>query len=135
MNQAAIAYFCSLMKQRFWIPFLLIAFVTPLVVLVGGGCANILPPSGGPRDSLPPVLLRATPSDSTLNFSGKQIQLLFDEYVEIDDPYKNLIISPVPQTMPNVTRKLETISVRLRDDLEPNTTYVFNFGKKHQGPQ
>lgn len=129
MNQAAIAYFCSLMKQRFWIPFLLMLLVFPLLFLVGGGCANILPPSGGPRDSLPPVLLRATPADSTLNFTGKQFQLLFDEYVEIDDPYKNLIISPVPQNMPNVTRKLETISVRLRDDLEPNTTYVFNFGK------
>lgn len=97
-------------------------------LLISGGCANILPPSGGPRDSTPPVLLKAAPADSTRQFSGKTIRLEFNEFVEVDNYMKNLIISPIPENMPTVSRKLETITVRLRDDLEPNTTYTFNFG-------
>lgn len=117
------------MKQRNLIPLFLTGFALVLALFISGGCAHILPPSGGPRDSLAPVLLRATPADSTLRFSGNQIRFLFDEFVEVDDYMKNLIISPLPQNMPTVSRKLETITVRLRDDLEENTTYVFNFGR------
>ncbi|MCR6721789.1 MAG: Ig-like domain-containing protein [Chitinophagaceae bacterium] len=117
------------MKHRNLIPLLLTGFAFLLAVFISGGCAHILPPSGGPRDSLPPVLLRATPADSTLRFSGNQIRFLFNEFVEVDDYNKHLIISPLPENMPTVTRKLETITVRLRDELEENTTYVFNFGR------
>ena len=39
-----------------------------------------------------------------------------------------MIVSPVPTNMPNVTRKLNTVTVKLRDTLEPNTTYSINFG-------
>ena len=117
------------MKPRNLLPLLLTGFALALSLFITGGCAHILPPSGGPRDSLPPVLLRATPADSTLRFSGNQIRFLFDEYVEVDDYMKNLLISPLPDNMPTVSRKLETITVRLRDDLEENTTYVFNFGR------
>lgn len=116
------------MTKRNIIPLLLTGFVLALVFMVSGGCAHILPPSGGPRDSLPPVLVRATPADSTLRFTGNTIRFLFDEFVEVDNYNKNLIISPLPQTMPTVNRKLETVTVRMRDPLEENTTYVFNFG-------
>ncbi len=92
------------------------------------GCANIMPPGGGPRDSLPPVLLKSTPFDSTLNFQSNRIVLNFDEYVEIDNYQQNLIVSPVPEQFPTVNRNLQTITVRLRDSLEANTTYTLNFG-------
>ena len=39
-----------------------------------------------------------------------------------------MIVSPVPTNMPTVTRKLNTVTVKLRDTLEPNTTYSINFG-------
>ena len=37
------------------------------------GCANIVPPSGGPKDSLPPYLITARPIDSALNVFPKEI--------------------------------------------------------------
>lgn len=116
------------MKCRPIVPLVMLVLALSAALLFSGGCANILPPSGGPRDSLPPVLLKAFPADSTLEFAGKTIRFEFDEFVEVDNYLKNLIISPVPEDMPTVSRKLQTITVKLREDLEPNTTYSFNFG-------
>ncbi|MGI9138840.1 MAG: hypothetical protein ACR2IM_07355, partial [Sediminibacterium sp.] len=56
-----------------------------LIILVASmqmqGCANIVPPSGGPRDSLPPYLVVAKPKDSTLNIQPKEIIIAFNEYI------------------------------------------------------
>jgi len=42
-------------------------------LLTQTGCASIVPPQGGPRDSIPPVLLKAIPGDSATRFSGKKL--------------------------------------------------------------
>jgi len=106
--------------------FLLIILIQQITVLPG--CANIIPPEGGPRDSLPPVLRRSTPADSSRNFGDNKITLTFDEYVNADNYLQEMIVSPVPANMPTVTRKLNVVTVKLRDTLEPNTTYTVNFG-------
>lgn len=92
------------------------------------GCANIVPPAGGPRDSIPPVLLKADPGDSTLNFTGNKITFVFDEFVDVQGVMENLLVSPLPQSLPNVDYKLKTVTVKLKDSLEANTTYTINFG-------
>jgi len=97
-------------------------------LLLQTGCANIIPPLGGPRDSLPPVVINIKPADSTRNFKDDRIVISFDEYVEIQDVQKNLIVSPTPKVNPTTERKLNTIIVRLKDTLEDNTTYTLNFG-------
>lgn len=91
------------------------------------GCASVVPPSGGPKDSLPPIIVSVNPDNETLNFNQKEIKIEFDEYVELNDIYKNLIVSPLPKIMPEVTRKLRTVTVKIKDTLQPNTTYVYNF--------
>jgi len=102
--------------------------ITLKILVLTTGCANIIPPAGGPRDSLPPVMLSAKPADSTKNFKDKKVVFTFDEYVEIQDVQKNLLISPIPKVTPNVDRKLNTITVAIRDTLQPNTTYTYDFG-------
>ncbi len=99
-----------------------------MALFAGGGCANMVPPQGGPRDSLPPVLLDASPDDSTLNFRGNRITLNFDEYVDLQEVQNNLLFTPTLPTTPDVQVRLKTITIRLRDTLDPNTTYIFNFG-------
>ncbi|HUQ96985.1 MAG TPA: Ig-like domain-containing protein, partial [Chitinophagaceae bacterium] len=115
------------MKQVF---FSFLTFVFILFVCVSGsvGCANIIPPEGGPRDSLPPVLVSASPRDSTLNFKGNRIVLQFDEYIDLRDVQNNLLFTPTFEVNPIIEAKLRTITVRLKDSLAPNTTYTFNFG-------
>jgi hypothetical protein len=101
------------------------------------GCANMIPPTGGPRDSLPPVLVSAEPDEEVLHFSGKKIVLTFDEYIDLKDVRKNLIVSPVPKSQPSVEFKLKTLTILLKDSLLPNTTYALNFGRaivdNHEG--
>ena len=93
------------------------------------GCAQIIPPTGGPRDSLPPVMLGAVPKDSTLNLTGNKIILTFDEYIQLERPEEQLIVSPVPKVSPLIEAKLKEITIRIKDTLEENTTYSINFGK------
>jgi hypothetical protein len=107
---------------------LLLLLLSGFVCLIHTGCANIIPPGGGPKDSLPPVLLAATPRDSTRNFKAKQITLTFDEYVTLDNIQENLIVSPNPKNIPEITSRLRNVTVKLKDSLEPNTTYAINFG-------
>ncbi|MFT3904266.1 MAG: Ig-like domain-containing domain [Niabella sp.] len=103
------------------------AFAAIVAFLAETGCATIVPPSGGPRDSLPPVIVKVDPPSETTGFNSKKITFQFDEYVELDDVQKNMEVNPLPTQMPEVTRKLKTVTMRLRDSLEPNTTYTFNF--------
>jgi hypothetical protein len=102
-----------------------IGFLTALLLT---SCANIVPPLGGPRDSLPPVLINATPKDSSLLFSAKRITLVFNEYVTLDNVQQNLIISPNPKFVPFIESKLQTVTIRIKDSLQPHTTYTYNFG-------
>jgi hypothetical protein len=92
------------------------------------GCANIVPPAGGPRDSIPPRLVKADPPDSSVNFRNKKIVLTFDELVDLKDVQNNLIFTPTFENNPVITVKGRTITIPFKDSLEPNTTYVLNFG-------
>lgn len=98
-------------------------------ILVLYSCANIIPPGGGPRDSLPPVLIKAEPADSALDFNAKKITLTFNEYVQLDNQLiQSIITSPNPVQSPYAESKLQTVTIRLKDSLQPNTTYSINFG-------
>lgn len=93
------------------------------------GCANIIPPSGGPRDSLPPRLLSVTPRDSTRNFKGSRIVFTFDEYIaDPQDLSNTLLFTPTFDVNPEIAIRAKTVTLRFRDSLKLNTTYTFNFG-------
>lgn len=98
-------------------------------VINGPGCANIVPPQGGPRDTIPPVLLKSNPGDSARNFTGNKIVFTFDEFVDVQDVQNNLLVSPMAKINPVVDFKLREITVKLKDSLEANTTYTLDFGK------
>src|SRR5215212_6799365 len=114
------------------ISILFILFVTIICISSGIGCANIIPPEGGPKDTLPPVLVSATPHDSTRNFNSHRIVLQFDEYIDLQDVQNNLLFTPTFETNPIIEAKLRTITVRLKDSLDKNTTYTFDFGNAIQ---
>ena len=91
-------------------------------LITGPGCANMFPPEGGRRDSIPPQLLKANPPDSAKQFHSNLVTFTFDEFVQLQDQYQNVIISPIPQTRPNIDAKLRAVTVKFKDSLEANTT-------------
>ena len=89
---------------------------------LGTGCANIVPPQGGPRDTIPPQLIKAVPADSSIRVTSRTLQLYFDEYIEVQQGQDNLVISPLPTTTPSIESKLRDLTIKLKDSLLPNTT-------------
>jgi len=100
-----------------------------IVAISSGGCAQIGMPTGGPRDSIPPVLVSASPKIHSTNVTGNKITLTFNEYIELKEVQTNVLISPFPKRQPQIDYKLRTVTVKLKDTLLPNTTYSINFGK------
>jgi hypothetical protein len=93
-----------------------------------GGCAQIGAPTGGVRDSLAPVLVKASPELEKTRFTGNKITLYFNEYVELQDLQNNLLISPVQKNMPQISSNLRMVTIKLKDTLQPNSTYYIQFG-------
>jgi hypothetical protein len=106
----------------------LVALFGFVIAFQSGGCANIVSPMGGPKDTLPPVLVNVNPGDSTLQFKGNRINFTFSEYVTVTELTNNLIVSPTPNLPPQIDSRLRTVTIRIKDTLEENTTYSFNFG-------
>lgn len=96
-------------------------------------CAKRASPTGGPRDSLPPVLVNASPKLNTVFFDKEEISLTFDEYITLKDISKQLIISPPLNSSQYkvypVTGASKKVTLKLLDSLLENTTYTFNFGE------
>ena len=97
-------------------------------MLFTGGCAQIGAPTGGPKDTLAPVLVKASPENKTIQFKGNKVVLSFDEYIDLQDLPSNLLISPVQKYSPVISYNLKTITFKFKDTLAPNTTYSLNFG-------
>jgi hypothetical protein len=95
------------------------------------GCAVIVPPTGGPRDTIPPRLVSVLPRDSArrVGLTGTKIVFTFDEYIDGKDIRTELLTSPVLKVDPIADTKLKVVTVRIKDTLQPNTTYALNFGK------
>src|SRR4051794_38070538 len=118
-----------IMKKLSGLSILVIISLSLINLTTGTGCANIIPPTGGPRDSLPPVLVNSVPKDSTTSFNAQKIVLTFDEYVELDQNLtEQFIVSPNPENIPLVENKLRTVTIKMKDSLKPNTTYSLDFG-------
>lgn len=92
------------------------------------GCGQQIPPTGGPRDSLPPKLMMAYPDYKSIHFKSNKIILTFDEYIGLDNPFEKVTFSPIPKYNPVVESKLKTVTIKLKDTLEENTTYHIDFG-------
>ncbi|GAB1463121.1 Ig-like domain-containing domain [Pedobacter sp.] len=110
------------------------SFHTKFIVLfllasVLAGCAAMKSPEGGPRDTTPPKVLKMTPENLTRNFSAKKIIIEFDEYIKLNNEFKEFSISPELEKAPELKAKLKKLEIFLPDTLEKNTTYTLNFGK------
>ena len=120
------------MKSRNLLLFLAIVSFIYFFSIIASSCAQIGMPVGGPRDSLPPVLLASDPINRSLHFKEKVITLTFNEYIELKNLQENLIVSPTPIINPVITSKLKQVKITLRDTLQPNTTYNIQLGNSIQ---
>ncbi len=100
-----------------------ILFLTQLLP----SCANIVPPTGGPRDTIPPKLVQAIPPDQSTNIKGKLFVFEFDERIILENLKQKLIITP--RIEGTYEFKMSKYGFRLifEEDFEDEVTYTFNF--------
>ena len=96
-------------------------------------CAKKASPTGGPKDTIPPVLISASPKLNTTFFDKEEVKFIFNEYVQLEDIDKQLIISPPLKIggyklHPTISAS-KKITLSILDTLIENTTYTFNFGE------
>lgn len=90
-------------------------------------CANPVMPQGGPKDTEPPKLIKATPPNQSIHFNAKKIQLEFDEFIVLKEIGKKFLMSPPLLEKPEFKVKRRTLEIELKDTLRPNTTYSLYF--------
>ena len=96
-------------------------------------CARQSSPMGGPRDETPPKLISSNPENETINIKPSEIELVFDEYIKVDNPTSQIIITPRVNTQEvEFTPLRNRLLIKLNQELEDSTTYVFNFQKSVQ---
>lgn len=112
-------------------------FVVASLFLAGvisfNSCARQGSPSGGPKDVTPPKLIGSNPDTLAVHVDPniKEIEIKFDEYIQLKEYSKNVVVSPPFERNPIVSPQSlaeKSIKIKLQEALQPNTTYSFNFG-------
>ena len=126
-----------------------ILFLSLFILGVSAHCANVVPPGGGPKDEVPPKIVKTFPLQESVLFQGTNIKITFDKRIEVRDLYNKLVITPKlkkkdkpglkkkddkpelkkKDNKPGYTYKVRgrTLKIKLKQPLEENTTYTFNF--------
>lgn len=106
-----------------------LAWVVSSLCLLLTGCANRgIGPQGGPKDTIPPVVVKETPANGSNHFKDKKIEILFNEYLQLDNVQANLLVSPPQQVPPDVKAQGKKVVITMQEDLIDSTTYTLDFG-------
>ena len=104
-------------------------YILVIGILLLSACANRgQGPQGGPKDTIPPRVVKEIPLNGSLNVSESKIEIVFDEYIQLSDIQKNVLISPPQQVAPEIKAIGKTVSVVLQEELLDSTTYTIDFG-------
>lgn len=90
-------------------------------------CANVGYPSGGEVDKTAPKATAFEPTNETKNFTSNNIVIHFDEYIQLKDADNQVLISPPFEHKAEIVAKGKYVSIKIKDTLLPNTTYLFQF--------
>ena len=105
----------------------------PVAIIMGTmifshSCANTTtPPSGGPKDTIPPVIMEVVPVMGATNVPTKKTKLYlkFNEYVQVKDA-KSLFLSPPLEKAPKYRLKGKGVEITFENDLDSNKTYTLD---------
>ncbi len=102
-----------------------------MLILTLIGCANQGTLTGGKKDTIPPILdnLKSTPNYQT-NFKKQIIELTFNEWLQLNDIFKQVVVSPPLREKFDVSLKKKTVRFEFdeKEVLRENATYTINFG-------
>ena len=90
-------------------------------------CANPKTPTGGPQDSIPPVLVNAIPPNKAVNVRAQELELEFDEWISAEKLLQNLIITPQLDIKYKTLIKKNRLIIKFEKAFPDSTTITLNF--------
>lgn len=103
-----------------------------LTSLLAQHCAKQTAPTGGPKDETPPKLLKSTPAHEATSVTKDQVELSFDELVQLNNARDQIIITPSVGKKFEALAKKNKVTLKLNTPLQANTTYNINFRESIQ---
>lgn len=104
--------------------------ITLALALFAVGCANRgVGPQGGPKDEIPPKVLKEEPQNGSTNQHSKVINLTFDEIIQLNNVQANVLISPPQAKQAQLKSFSKKVRITFEDDLKDSTTYTIDFGE------
>ena len=97
-------------------------------VIFSHSCANTTtPPTGGPKDTIPPLIVEVSPALGQINVPchKPKLEIKFNEYVVVKDP-KSLFLSPPLEKSAQFKIKGKSVIVYFENDLDSNKTYTLD---------
>lgn len=110
-----------------YLPVLPVAFVIGSMMF-SPSCANTTtPPSGGKKDTIPPVIvgLKPLPGATNVPVHKTEIEFTFDEYVQVKDA-NGIFLSPPLSKKPKYKMRGKSLVVYFEEDLQENTSYTLD---------
>jgi len=120
-----LRFFRIIMKIADKLPYFIIAGFAWIVII--SSCANQGMPTGGPMDSIPPILVNTQPDYKALNYDENEVRLTFSEYIIPDAISEKLVVSPPLEKRPSILTKSRTLIIRFNEELKDSTTYSLDF--------
>ncbi len=85
------------------------------------------PLSGGPKDTIPPEIVRSSPAVFDTNFKDDEIEIKFNEFILFNNIDLNFFSSPPFNENPDFKNKRKKLIIKLNEPLLDSVTYTFKF--------
>ncbi len=98
------------------------------VMIFSHGCANTTtPPSGGPKDTIPPIITAIYPGLGATDIPREKTKLIleFNEYVKVQDA-KSLFLSPPMEKAPIYKLKGKSVVISFEEPFDSSRTYTLD---------
>lgn len=115
----------SFFRLRSIVPLLL--GISLFYLIFNTSCANQGTPTGGEKDTIPPMVVKTIPTLRGLNFTGSDLRFTFNEFIVPDEISEKLVISPPMKKKPIIKMKSKTLIIEFDEKLKEETTYSLDF--------
>jgi uncharacterized protein (DUF2141 family) len=102
-------------------------FLAMMSIIIIHGCAQVVSPSGGKKDTLAAMIVKTIPKNQSLNFKGQEVEVYFNEFVKIDNLQQQLLVTPNIEGVYETKIYPKGVKIKFEKPLQQNTTYSLNF--------
>ncbi|GIV27009.1 MAG: hypothetical protein KatS3mg027_0823 [Bacteroidia bacterium] len=104
-------------------------FIYTQIIFIFNKCAQIVPLTGGQKDTTPPILENTLPSNFSTHFNSSIIKFNFNEKIQLINPNDNIILVPFTPQPLQWKVKNKTLEIIVPENLDTNVTYKIIFNK------